>query len=165
MAEYLKRHIAEILKKPARTIEFWTSSGLVVPEIQPSEGKGKARIYSGRNLTEFAMVELLARLDIPLDTIRHVLGALRVGKWIPPHKYCEDSRSSSLSHEEKIAALNKWTQENTLVEHEWFHLVDKIDDRFHLDDVLNAVISQIGGVQTVIWLGEIKKRAVRMILG
>jgi len=195
MAEYLKTEIARRLNKPPRTIEYWTSSGLVIPDIQPSEGKGKARVFSGRNLIEFAMVELLARLNVSLDTVRHVLAVLRTGKWVPPYKYCTAFEDRNLIHEEKINELNKWTQENTvrfetfwkthewgvskelvfvtkkmidlqgnLVDHEWFYLVYKEDDRFHFNEVFDAVMASTGGVQTIIWLGEIKDRAVKMIL-
>ena len=196
MAEYRKRDIAGILKKPPRTIEFWTSSGLVIPEIQPSEGKGRPRVYSGRNLQEFAMVELLARMGVSLDTIRRVLSVLRNGKWIPPREYFQTFSIKGRPSEERYNELvNKEIQEHTirfesfwtsaewgvttelvfvakkmidlegnLIDHEWFYQANKLNNLFRIPESLRAMRAITGGVQTMIWLGEIRNRAVKLVL-
>lgn len=82
MTEYSKRDIAKILGKSHRNITYWTDFGLVIPDIQPSQGRGIARIYSGRNLIEFGMIEImLNQYGISLDNIRYILKVLREGDY------------------------------------------------------------------------------------
>jgi DNA-binding transcriptional MerR regulator len=110
MAEYLKRDIARILKKSPRTIEFWTSSGLVIPDIEPSQGKGKPRVFSGRNLLEFVMIDMLARMGVSLEVIKEILGVLRKGEWINKSIANSIAKSSGLSDEEKEQKKRQNTQ-------------------------------------------------------
>ncbi len=78
MDGYSKRNIAEILGRPVRTITHWTDFGLVIPDIRPSQGKGISRIYSGKNLLEFAMIDIMTKqMGIPLDTVQEIFGNLR----------------------------------------------------------------------------------------
>ena len=77
MKEYTKKEIAEILNKRVRTITFWTDSGLVVPEIQPSDGKGVRRRFSERNLIEFAMISIMVDMKLNLKAIKHIFKTLR----------------------------------------------------------------------------------------
>jgi len=82
MEEYLKRDIAKVINKPIRTIQFWTDKGLVVPDIVPSEGKGKARVYSKRNLIEFAMIDVMCgpgRMYLELSMAKSILDMIRWG--------------------------------------------------------------------------------------
>jgi DNA-binding transcriptional MerR regulator len=79
-ANLVKRDIAEILGKSPRTIQLWTDQGLVVPDIRPSQGKGIARVYSARNLLEFAMIDFMVMpLSIPIRTIKYIFDTLREG--------------------------------------------------------------------------------------
>ena len=81
MAEYSKRDIAGILGRSHRNITYWTDFGLVIPDIQPSQGRGVARIYSERNLIEFGMIDIMNKdFGVNLDTIRDILQVLRDGK-------------------------------------------------------------------------------------
>ena len=74
----LKKDIANFVGRPIRTIQYWTDLGLVIPDIAPSRGKGKSRIYSPRNLLEFAMIDVMSNnLKIALETIKYVLECLR----------------------------------------------------------------------------------------
>lgn len=78
--EFTKKDIAEILDLSVRKITFWTDSGLVIPDVKPSRGKGKARVYSARNLLEFAMIDILInQVKISLNNIRYVFESLRRG--------------------------------------------------------------------------------------
>ena len=75
-----KKEIANILGRPLRTIQYWTDIGLVVPDVIPSQGKGIARVYSPRNLLEFAMIDIMvANMQVPLETIKYVFRCLRNG--------------------------------------------------------------------------------------
>lgn len=63
-----------------RTIQYWTDIGLVEPDIQPSRGKGKARVYSERNLIEFGMIDLMVtELNYALKEVEAILSLLRIG--------------------------------------------------------------------------------------
>jgi DNA-binding transcriptional MerR regulator len=76
---YSKHDVSRNLKRSIRTIKFWTDEGLVVPDIVPSQGRGKARVYSSRNLLEFAMVAFLSELEVELALIRAIMTGLRKG--------------------------------------------------------------------------------------
>ena len=78
--EYTKRDIAKILELSVRKVTFWTDFGLVIPDIKPSRGKGRARLYSERNLIEFAMIDILInQVKISLNNVRYIFESLRRG--------------------------------------------------------------------------------------
>ena len=82
MTEYSKRDIAKIINRSHRNITYWTDFGLVVPDIQPSSGRGIARVYSERNLIEFGMLDIMVKdYGISLDSIRYILKILRDGSF------------------------------------------------------------------------------------
>ena len=83
MAEYSKRDIAKILGRSHRNITYWTDFGLVIPDVQPSQGRGIARIYSDRNLIEFAMIDIMVKImKVSLDNIQYIFNNLRAGFYI-----------------------------------------------------------------------------------
>ena len=77
--EYTKRDVAEFIEESHRTITYWTDFVGIIPDIQPSAGRGKARIYSTRNLVEFKMIQLMSRLNVKLETVRYIMQNLRMG--------------------------------------------------------------------------------------
>jgi DNA-binding transcriptional MerR regulator len=82
MTEYSKRDIAKILGRSHRNITYWTDFGLVIPDVQPSQGRGVPRIYSERNLIEFGMIDILVKdFGVSLDSIQHILKVLREGEY------------------------------------------------------------------------------------
>jgi DNA-binding transcriptional MerR regulator len=88
MAEYSKRDIANKLGRSHRNITYWTDFGLVIPDIQPSQGRGIARIYSDRNLIEFAMIDIMVKvMKVSLDTIQYIFNNLRAGFNIDSEKH------------------------------------------------------------------------------
>ena len=90
-ANHTKRELAGLIGRPLRTIQFWTDIGLVIPEILPSRGKGKPRIYSPKNQTQLSVnsnpqdIKACKKYDLPYDqdkfTMRHILktGINRLG--------------------------------------------------------------------------------------
>jgi len=83
MSEYSKRDIAKKLGRSHRNITYWTDFGLVIPDVQPSQGRGIARIYSDRNLIEFAMIDIMVKvMKVSLDTIQYIFNNLRAGFYI-----------------------------------------------------------------------------------
>ncbi|WP_028315702.1 MerR family transcriptional regulator [Desulfatibacillum aliphaticivorans] len=78
MLELTKREIAEKLNLPIRTIQLWTDQGIVFPDVRAASGKGIARLYSERNLLEFAMVKILAKdYNIKLTQLQSMFLLLR----------------------------------------------------------------------------------------
>jgi DNA-binding transcriptional MerR regulator len=83
MAEYSKRDIAKIIGRTHRNITYWTDFGLVIPDVQASQGRGISRIYSDRNLIEFAMIDIMVKvMKVSLDTIQYIFKNLRAGFYI-----------------------------------------------------------------------------------
>jgi len=81
MIEYLKRDISRIVGESIRKVQFWTDRGLIVPDVVKPKGKGISRVYSQRNLIEFAMIQVMKNLcSMPLGTIETILRGLRAGK-------------------------------------------------------------------------------------
>lgn len=81
MEIYYKKDIVEILDRPLRTITQWVDSGFIVPDVEDSRGKGKARIFSERNLIEFAMLDLMSKgLGVKQLEIKFILNNLK-GIW------------------------------------------------------------------------------------
>ena len=78
MKQYRKTEIARLLGEPTRKIQFWLDSGIVVPDLVPPSGRGKAVIFSYRNLIEFGMVQILHRkYGLKLGEIKIILEVLR----------------------------------------------------------------------------------------
>jgi len=77
--KYTKSEIAKRLNEPPRKIQFWVDSGLVVPDVVPPSGRGKAMFFSGRNLIEFGMIQVLQKCSLTLETIKKIFSLLRKG--------------------------------------------------------------------------------------
>ena len=180
MAEYLKSDIARILNKRPGTIEYYTTLGLVVPDIEPSQGKGVPRVYSSRNLLEFGMIEVMSRLGVPLSTIQIVLGILRKGEWVPENVLVEAVTKSSTQdalkqiQEEKVSFKDFWTSDEWGSPKELFYVTETdISPSGELCFGMWMAIQENPGEEmfvldaamtTVLWLGRIKKAAARVIL-
>jgi DNA-binding transcriptional MerR regulator len=90
MTTYSKKEVAEILKKPERTIQFYVAEGLVVPD---KKKRGTAMKFTRDDLMTFAMIEALLKplhkgqkYKYPLSFIKDVLDALKRGNaevWKP----------------------------------------------------------------------------------
>jgi len=79
--EYTKHDVSRIIGESVRKIVYWTDIGLIVPDIEPSQGRGKKRVYSKRNLIEFSMIQVLKdKCSVPLQVISVILSGLRVGQ-------------------------------------------------------------------------------------
>lgn len=72
-AEYTRKQVAKIIGRPARTIQFWTDQGLVIPEIDNPVGRGTKRKYSERNLKEFEAIKQFSAFGLSLKTIKIVM--------------------------------------------------------------------------------------------
>jgi len=189
--EYTKSEIANILKKNKRTIQYWTDFGLVEPDISPSMGKGKARLYSDKNLVQFAMVEYLGQLGVELNTMKDVMDGLRKG-------YEEIDHGEPVGHINENGEVVKeriWRTDfsDFFENREWGNIKElvffesrtrlktssEIPEKhplfydFKMFDVIFKHDDSFWGygreekdlIQNYIWLGQIKIEAVKDLLG
>lgn len=78
MKIYYKKDIVEIIDRPLRTVTQWIDSGFIVPDVEDSRGKGKARIFSESNVIEFAMFDIMSRMmDFHQGKIKYILDHLK----------------------------------------------------------------------------------------
>jgi len=77
MKGYRKKEIAQRIGKSVSVIQSWTDQKLVLPEIIPAQGRGIARVYSEKNLLEFAFVADLLSMRLRLETIRAIMEHIR----------------------------------------------------------------------------------------
>lgn len=170
MAEYLKRDIARILRKRPGTIEFYTTSGLVVPDIEPSQGKGVPRVFSGRNLMEFGMIAIMSKMGIPLSTIKCVLDILRKGEWDPLQEGYEPDTDIEKASFKDFYTSDEWGSEKELFFIRSIDLSDpnNLEEDYWIkvqDSPKHEFFEVTPGLETILWLGRIKKAAVRLVLG
>jgi len=186
MTEYLKRDIARILKKRSASIEYYTSTELVIPDIEPAQGRGKPRVYSERNLIEFGMIEIASRMRISLSTIGLFLNTLRSGKFIP-EGFTEilltksTTEASDWLKNKKVFFNDFWTSDEWGVTKElvfmdvrglsesgevayeqWVEVVEKIEKATGLP--LNRIFDPAASVASILWLGSIKRAAQKLVL-
>jgi DNA-binding transcriptional MerR regulator len=190
--EHTKSDIAIILKKNKRTIQYWTDFGLVMPDISPSMGKGKARVYSDKNLVQFAMVEYLGQLGVELITTKDVMDGLRKGYMemkfdeeivavddneqikkarMYRYEFFDFFESRAWGEEKELAFLFACNRSKTYSQKAKKHLFHD----FHMFQTVPKIKSEedyfsmgrFGGslIQKVLWLGQIKIAAVMDLLG
>jgi DNA-binding transcriptional MerR regulator len=167
--EYSKRDIAERLGLSVRKVTYWTDFGLVVPDIKPSRGKGKARVYSERNLIEFAMIDVMVdKLKINLDTIQKIFQTLRVG-FDPRDVHIRDLAESNEPIPKFSGFLDRgeWGRTKELIYTEWcspslfigsatsFYVVDS---KSGMNEIIEWDLEEgrTMAYQNIIFLGEIK---------
>jgi DNA-binding transcriptional MerR regulator len=77
MAEYRKTEIAKKLRMSPRKTQYWVDEKIVIPEIVPPSGRGRAMLFSEKNLIEFAMAQFLQAHEFTLVEISAALQILR----------------------------------------------------------------------------------------
>jgi len=70
---FTKKDIHELTGISIRLVQFYTENGVITPDIDKGEGRGKARRYSRENIFEFALVKCIADHKISIGRIREVL--------------------------------------------------------------------------------------------
>ena len=184
MQQFTKREIAELLGKPPRTISYWTDFGLVIPDITPSQGRGKTRIYSEKNLIEFGMIEIMSReLNVSLDDIQKIMNVLRQGEppaaggtfvislfgKVPPQaKFTFDDffidpswgiKSDILYKRYNCMYIEK--HKPHIISYSYFFLVDEnfsIDLAFDFKDYRGELVPEVKS--ELLWLGKIRNMAM-----
>jgi len=170
MTQYLKRDIADILKISPRKIQFYTDEFLVIPDVQPPSGKGSPRIYSHRNLVEFAMVVLMSgSFGVPLNLISTILSFLRDGYFKSGRfgllKFEDFYNSNSWGVSKELIFITKTFGLPKMFEYPVWLSVLEADEQgnFSVDQAIND--SGQGGnlCTTILKLGGIKRAALDLI--
>jgi len=76
MKGYSNKDAAEALQMSSYTISYYTGSGLVTPDIDNPQGKGKTRIYSKRNLVQLWVIKRLVGCGGSLRNAKALLSML-----------------------------------------------------------------------------------------
>jgi|GEM_PF-3622053 len=80
MDGYIRQEVTAETGLPARTIQFYTDQGLIVPDVENPVGRGTTRRYSQENIVELRIIEHLKRCGQSLKTIAVVMPYFREGK-------------------------------------------------------------------------------------
>jgi DNA-binding transcriptional MerR regulator len=188
--EYTKADIANILKKKKRTIQYWTDFGLVIPDVSPSQGRGKARVYSDRNLVEFAMIDYLSRLHIELASVKAIMAGLRKGYdeikgdngEVQKITFSDFFRNREWGDTKELAFVEVWYPVKSLEAKAQALLADREFQLIFIFRIMQVTAQEEAGsigvegffnsyrsksdlFQRFLWLGEIKRRAVMDLLG
>jgi DNA-binding transcriptional MerR regulator len=70
---YNQKKITEKTGLTPRQIQFYSEQGVVTPEVDLGEGRGKARVYSEHNMIQFLIIKNLADLGMPISKIKPFL--------------------------------------------------------------------------------------------
>jgi DNA-binding transcriptional MerR regulator len=71
-----KTAIAERSGLTPRQVQFYTEQGIIVPEVDPGEGRGKTRLYSDHNLFQFGIIKVLVDLGLSVHKIKFIMDFL-----------------------------------------------------------------------------------------
>src|SRR6266540_733830 len=68
---------AKLLDVPQHRLIYLCEKGVIQPDFQDAEGRGSSRLFSGRNLLEFAVALRLRDLELPVGVVGGILFVLR----------------------------------------------------------------------------------------
>lgn len=77
MKSLTKSQIVETSGLTLRQVQFYTEEGLVIPEVEKGEGRGKTRKYSWTNLAHFLLIKELVDHGMTISKIRGILDYVR----------------------------------------------------------------------------------------
>jgi DNA-binding transcriptional MerR regulator len=69
MEGFTKKQVAEITGLGSRLVQYYTEEGVVTPEIDRGEGRGRVRRYSKNNLYEFVIIKHLTEYGLTLEAL------------------------------------------------------------------------------------------------
>jgi DNA-binding transcriptional MerR regulator len=184
--QYTKRDISSILEGlSVRTVQYYTDFGIVTPDISPSQGRGKTRIYSERNLVQFAMAEYMTELNVDLDTIKRIMVVLRDGEFVHPEylkpnapvemfdSFFDDEtwgiKKELLYQQEVFPRQRKSSKmiskgliaQGLILPIDSFHVITGKKELVDFDPESGASVV----MDRLLWLGNIKRSAVLDLLG
>lgn len=74
---YLSREVVRIVGITYRQLDYWDRSGFIRPSIQPTRGRGKARIYSEEDLVALRIAKRMKQERLSLAKMRRALSYLK----------------------------------------------------------------------------------------
>ncbi len=74
---YIRKEVSECTKIPARTIQYYTDRGLLIPDVAPTKGRGTTRRYSRKNMFELLVIKELVRHGIKLERVKWIMEYIR----------------------------------------------------------------------------------------
>lgn len=74
---YIRKEASEIIQIPARTIQYYTDRGFVIPDVAAPTGRGTTRRYSLKNLVELSLVKELSGHGYTLEKIEGIMRVVR----------------------------------------------------------------------------------------
>ncbi len=130
---FTKKQASEITGLPMRGIQYYTERMLVIPEVDPGEGKGQNRRYSKKNLVEFGVIKELTEYSMAFSQIKRVMHILRFP--IP------DGRLDAPSQQMNMAGIiGKWES----LPEEAYVVLYRIRDNFK--HVFTAGMKSVGDI-------------------
>jgi len=69
---FINKEIVRITGLKAKTIDFYTKTGIVLPSIFAGKGKGTARIYNAQDVLKFMLIPVLSDHGLTLEKIGKV---------------------------------------------------------------------------------------------
>jgi len=75
--EWTLTQAARLLREPQDRLIYLCEKGVVEPDLQDARGRGSSRLFSARNLLEFAVALRLRELEIPAAVVGAVIYVLR----------------------------------------------------------------------------------------
>jgi DNA-binding transcriptional MerR regulator len=170
MEQYLKRNIADILEISPRKVQYYTDEFLVIPDVQPPSGKGSPRIYSHRNLIEFAMVLLMSgSFGVPLNLISTILMFLRDGQFkhdrLGSTKFEDFYTSDSWGMTKELIFITTTFGLPKINQYPIWLAVSEADEqgKFSVDQAINDSGQGDRRCITILKLGGIKRAALDLI--
>ena len=102
--------IQEILDIPQYTLIHLCEKKVIVPDFSDTEGKGKHRLFSRRNLLEFAIAIHIRKFQIPVMATRVIIGVIRgfeekIRKSLPDFSLFESMKKNA--HPELIIYIDE----------------------------------------------------------
>ncbi len=70
---FSKKEVMQMSGLTRRQVQFYTESGIVIPEVDKGVGRGKVRRYSVKNISEFRMIKKLLTLGVNLTKMREFI--------------------------------------------------------------------------------------------
>lgn len=121
MSGYTKKRIVEITGLSLRQVQFYTEQGVVTPEIDLGEGRGKTRLYSDHNLVQFMIIRGLMELGMTIGKVRPIL------RYMNNHHYVHEYEKHKLHEGETQLYIKIFKQDDGKVAGNWMLTSDASD--------------------------------------